>query len=190
MSSRLFIAISQSFISFYLQYTISLPPDYVAVIPLVMYISGFFVSIVLRFATKRYGYKICFALSCLIELGGCLWIWFGCNMSTAKYEIYPVAILMGAGGSAMLITSLAIVASLIGSNLEGSGFVYGAMSFVDKVSCGIALMLLIDNMPLDCHSDSGRPDYIRHAIVFGCGSSSIFGLLLIAILYPMKIGQR
>jgi hypothetical protein len=31
--------------------------------------------------------------------------------------IYPIAILMGAGGSAMLINSLAIVASLIANNL-------------------------------------------------------------------------
>ncbi len=74
---------------------------------------------------------------------------------------------------------------------EGSGFVYGAMSFVDKVSCGAALMLIQNNMPLDCHcADSGRPDYFRHVLVYGCGSASIFGLLLIVILSPMKIGQR
>ena len=50
--------------------------------------------------------------------GGCLWIWFGCNScERAEYEIFGIAIFMGAGGAAMLINSLAIVASLIGNNL-------------------------------------------------------------------------
>ena len=69
MSTRLFVNISQSYISFYLQYTITLPAEYVAVIPLVMYISGFFVSLILKFATSRYGYKICFVASCVVGLG-------------------------------------------------------------------------------------------------------------------------
>ena len=51
-------------------------------------------------------------------LGGCVWLASACNsLVYAKYEIYPVAFLLGAGGSAMLVTSLAIIASLIGKNL-------------------------------------------------------------------------
>ena len=35
---------------------------------------------------------------------------------TAKYEIFAVAVLLGGGGSAMLISSLTIVSSLVGQN--------------------------------------------------------------------------
>ena len=51
-------------------------------------------------------------------------------------EIYFIAIFIGAGGSGMLITSLSIIAQLIGKNIETSAFVYGAISFVDKLSSG------------------------------------------------------
>ena len=45
-------------------------------------------------------------------------MYLGCTECvTTKYQIYPIAILMGAGGSAMLITSLAVVASLIANNI-------------------------------------------------------------------------
>lgn len=69
MATRIFVNISQSYISFYLQYTISLPSDYIAIIPLVMYVAGFGVSILLRCATNRVGFKIVFVISCIVGLG-------------------------------------------------------------------------------------------------------------------------
>ena len=47
-----------------------------------------------------------------------------------------IAVLVGFGGSAMLITSLSITAELVGNNVESSAFIYGAMSFTDKLSTG------------------------------------------------------
>ena len=47
--------------------------------------------------------------------------------------IFLAAVLFGAAGSAVLITSLSLTAELISNNTESSAFVYGAMSFTDKV---------------------------------------------------------
>ena len=47
-----------------------------------------------------------------------------------------IGVLVGFGGSAMLITSLSITAELVGDNVESSAFIYGAMSFTDKLSTG------------------------------------------------------
>ena len=48
----------------------------------------------------------------------------------------------GAGSSVMLVTSLGITADLIGLNTESGAFVYGAMSFTDKLSNGVAVALI------------------------------------------------
>ena len=69
MAARLFVNVSQSYITFYVQYTVALLSDMIAVIPLVMYIAGFFISLVLKFVTDRFGYKIAFVLSCIVGLG-------------------------------------------------------------------------------------------------------------------------
>ena len=53
----------------------------------------------------------------------------------------------GAGSSAILITSLSITADLIGNNVESGAFIYGAMSFTDKLSCGLAVMLINSLVP-------------------------------------------
>lgn len=59
-----------------------------------------------------------------------------------NYLLYLVAALLGAGGSVMLVTSLSITADLIGPNVESGAFVYGAMSFTDKLSNGVAVVLI------------------------------------------------
>ena len=43
---------------------------------------------------------------------------FGCNNNeTAKYEVFAIATILGASGSAMLVTSLSISACFIGENI-------------------------------------------------------------------------
>ena len=69
ISARIFFVISQAYISFYLQYAVSLPSKYMAIIPLVMYIAGFVVSILLRLVTNRFGLKRTFVLFCCLGLG-------------------------------------------------------------------------------------------------------------------------
>lgn len=48
----------------------------------------------------------------------------------------------GYGGAIMLVTSLAMTADLIGTRTEASAFVYGLMSFTDKLSCGCAIAVV------------------------------------------------
>lgn len=42
----------------------------------------------------------------------------------------------------MLVTSLALTADLVGDQTEASAFVYGLMSFADKLACGVAIALI------------------------------------------------
>ena len=69
MATRIFVNVSMIYMTFYLQYTISLPAEYVAVVPLVMYLSGLVVSIILKILTKRFGFKMAFIVSCLLGVG-------------------------------------------------------------------------------------------------------------------------
>lgn len=57
------------------------------------------------------------------------------------------AAMFGAASSAVLITSLSLTAELIGPNTESSAFVYGAMSFTDKVSNGFVVMVIQHFIP-------------------------------------------
>ena len=68
---------------------------------------------------------------------------------------------------------------------------HGAVGFSDKLSVGIALMVIQHYMPLDldkCTTDCSV-DYFQQVLVYACGGASVLGLLASAMLYPMKIGR-
>ena len=56
--------------------------------------------------------------------------------------MYVSAVLLGAGNSLIMVTSVSLEADLVGENFESGAFVYGAMSFTDKLSNGIAVLAI------------------------------------------------
>lgn len=65
--------------------------------------------------------------------------WIGKN---DYISAYGASALLGVGGSTLLVTALTMLADLIGENVETGAFVYGAMSFTDKLSNGLAVQLI------------------------------------------------
>ncbi|KAG7170001.1 Major facilitator superfamily domain-containing protein 12-like 3 [Homarus americanus] len=59
-----------------------------------------------------------------------------------EFGMYIVAILWGTSSSILVIISLAFTADLIGRSTESSAFVYGSMSFADKIINGVAVLII------------------------------------------------
>ena len=79
MSTRLFVNVAQSYMPFYLQLTLMLSPTYIAIIPMVMYVSGIFIALIMKTLTKHVGKKLAFGIACLIGGAGCIWLHWGNN---------------------------------------------------------------------------------------------------------------
>ena len=56
--------------------------------------------------------QITFSLGCMLALSACFW--FYVQDIKGKNVIYVTAVIMGCGGSVMLVTSLSLIAELIG----------------------------------------------------------------------------
>ena len=74
--------------------------------------------------------------------------------------------------------------------IESSGFVYGTMSFVEKIFVGIAIMLVQKYMPNLSNNPHASVPYFKWMFVIGCGGVFIFSMIIFAILMPQKIGKR
>ena len=75
--SRLFVNVSQAYIPLFLNITLRMPAAFVAIVPMVMYVSGIFMAIVIKFISMRWGIKMASIVSCLIGGGGCFWTYWG-----------------------------------------------------------------------------------------------------------------
>ncbi len=67
---------------------------------------------------------------------------------------------------------------------------YGATFFVAKVLCSAALIVIQNEAPIKLDPCEINCDYLQWVLVSTCGGASLIGLLVIAVLGPMTIGQR
>ena len=86
MFTRLFVNSTQVFIPFYLQITLQLRALYVAVIPLVMYLSGLPSAFITKFITKWIGKKVTYGIACVIGGCGSIWVHWGKQYQTYSYN--------------------------------------------------------------------------------------------------------
>jgi len=195
MSTRLFVNLSQAYIPLYLQESLELHSKFVAIVPLVMYCSSFVTSGFMKALNHKAGRKLSFSLGGIVAIAAASWVYYGgdeqgkADEFFKHYGIFFAAAMFGAAGSAVLITSLSLTAELIGPNTESSAFVYGAMSFTDKVSNGFAVMVIQHFIPcLKCCALCKW--YFRDVLFYATGGAAVLGLVFLSSLIPFNVGAR
>ncbi|RUS80621.1 hypothetical protein EGW08_011631 [Elysia chlorotica] len=186
MSTRLYINISQVYFPMYLIETIGLKKNAIAIFPLVSYVSSFVTSLLASSINKFLGRKTTYALAVGIGAASCVWMYF---IEAKSNQVFGCAVLMGCAGSLMLITSLSMTSDLIGSNVESGAFVFGAMSFTDKLSNGIAVLLIQFFHPCTNCCPACTP-YYRKVQTIIPGGALVCAFIMLLSLVPQNIGVR
>lgn len=155
----------------------------IAIIPYVTYVSGFIVSLMAQPLSSRIGSRWMLLISSIIGALSCIWIYFGSalNEDFIHWQIFAVATLFGVGGTVMLISSLALTADLIGSNRASGAFVFGAISFLDKVINGAFVVAVQEFNP-----NKDNPNYEQNSTesigYYRIVMSAVAGLAIIFVL--------
>jgi len=189
LCARLFVNLSQSYLTLYLDVTLKMKSRYIAIIPMVMLLSGLLTSPALRKINGLVGRKGAFLFGCIVGLGASAGIWFGGYEDptyTGRY-IYIVAVCFGVGGCCMLITSISAIADFIGNDSESGALVYAITSLIDKLFSALAFGTIQDNVPDDLEATK---DYYKDILVYTCGGSATLILLLLVAMIPTKLGKR
>ncbi|KAL1300184.1 hypothetical protein AAHE18_18G159800 [Arachis hypogaea] len=139
--TRLVLNVSQAYLAFFVINDLHMAQSAKALVPAIIYICSFAVSIALQeIAWTGRRLKAYYSAGCI------LWIFCGAvillltrNMS---YVMYIVSVFIGIANALMTVTAVSMQNFLIGEDLNGCAFVCGSLSFVDKISCGLALYVL------------------------------------------------
>ncbi|XP_053481733.1 major facilitator superfamily domain-containing protein 12 [Ictalurus furcatus] len=187
MCTRLIVNLSQTYISMYLINSLFLPKNYIATIPLVLYVSGFVSSLAMKPISKRLGVSMTYFAGLVPIMAFGIWVLLDLKMGV---RVYGAAVLLGAGSAVILVMSLSMTANLIGDQTQSGAFVYGAMSFTDKVANGLAVMIIQSLYPcqtLVCCSDCVW-FYHRVMVAVTGGVSLITAFCLFSlVVWPIKI---
>ncbi|XP_041805851.1 major facilitator superfamily domain-containing protein 12-like [Chelmon rostratus] len=190
MSTRLIVNLSQTYISMYLINTLGLPKKFIATIPLVMYLSGFLSSFIMKPLSKLIGKCLTYFVGLLLILAFACWVLLDESMGQ---RVYGAAVLLGAGSATILVISLAMTAELIADQTQSGAFVYGAMSFTDKLANGVAVMIIQALHP--CHTVMCCPAcvwFYHNVMVIVTGGVAVVATLALCsiLIWPIRIRPR
>ncbi|XP_027327874.3 major facilitator superfamily domain-containing protein 12 isoform X2 [Anas platyrhynchos] len=187
MATRLIVNLSQTYIAMYLTNSLMLPKKYIATIPLVLYVSGFLSSFLMKPVNKWIGRNLTYFVGILVILAFASWVTLTRTMGA---EIYGAAALLGAGSATILVTSLSMTADLIGTNTHSGAFVYGAMSFTDKMANGLAVMAIQNLHPcpteLCCPACVSFYHWVMVLVTGGIAMAATVSLCCIMI-WPIRV---
>ncbi|XP_028260156.1 major facilitator superfamily domain-containing protein 12 [Parambassis ranga] len=188
MSTRLIVNLSQTYISVYLTNSLMLPKNFIAIIPLVMYVSGFVCSLAMKPVSKVIGISMTYLVGLLLVL--CFATWVFVDSKLGAKSIYGAAVLLGAGSATILVMSLSMTAMLIGEQTQSGAFVYGSMSFTDKVANGVGVVLIQSIRP--CSSQLCCPAcvwFYRDVMVTVTGGVAVAASLCLftLLIWPIRI---
>ncbi|XP_071348209.1 major facilitator superfamily domain-containing protein 12-like [Trachinotus anak] len=190
MSTRLIVNLSQTYISMYLINTLGLPKNFIATIPLVMYLSGFLSSFIMKPLSKLIGKCLTYFVGLLLIMAFSYWVLVDDKMGQ---QVYGAAVLLGAGSATILVISLSMTAELISNQTQSGAFVYGAMSFTDKVANGVAVMIIQAVHP--CHTVLCCPAcvwFYHYVMVIVTGGVAVIASLALCsiLIWPIRIRSR
>lgn len=140
-STRLVTNVSQAMLPFFLVNDLNMHPSSKAVVPAIVFIASFVASVTFQeMQWKSIHLKLVFSL------GSFLWILSSAAFffidSSVPSAIYILAIVIGVANAFLLVTATSMEGELVGQKLSGCAFVYGSLSFLDKLTCGLTLFLI------------------------------------------------
>ncbi|KAI9907117.1 hypothetical protein PsorP6_016256 [Peronosclerospora sorghi] len=128
------------FLSFYLIVTLEISATSIAIVTLLVYLSGFVATFCLRRLYEYMGRAGSFALGAgfIVLL---LTLSYYLSPDTSLW-IYPLSSILGMSNSIIMVKSVCLTGDLVGTHVESGAFVYGAMSFTDKISNGLTILFI------------------------------------------------
>ncbi|EQC25396.1 hypothetical protein SDRG_16723 [Saprolegnia diclina VS20] len=184
MCTRLSVNVTQVYIPFFLTISLHMNAASMAIVPLLVYLSGFVATFGMRYMNDRMGREGTFAFGTGLMVLSLIASWY-LTIETSHW-IYPLSTLLGFGQSVVMVTSVCLEGDLVGDQNESGAFVYGAMSFTDKISNGIAV-LLIQNARQALTNDALADAYfVRQIYCLVPGLAVVLGAIT---LYWMRYGS-
>lgn len=184
MCARITVNISQVFMPFFLEFYLNLEDKHtsiVAEVPLVVMITSFTTTFFLKKVNKFLGRRSTFTAGAAFVLAGLcgLW-WFPPSMWGF---VFISAFFLGVGTTTVLVTSISMEADLIGGSVQTGAFVYGALSFTDKLSNGILIEFTSQY--------TKNPELLRYVICWIPGLACVVGAITsFTIVYYYRNPQK
>lgn len=179
MCTRVLVNVVQVYTPIYLLQTLNAPKSSISTIPLLIFAVGFTSTLLSERSTKQLGSTGLTLVGCCSILIACCTIYFDIKFS---YITYITAVCIGISSGVIGVSALGIICELVDTNVQSSAFIYGCMSFVDKLANGAAIYATERLTPdcATCHKHT-LPTFYRRVMIYipGCTALLCIGMLVV-----------
>ena len=190
--TRLMVNVSQTYMPLYLLVTLGAPKSSIASVPLVCFASGLISTCVCERLTRRWGSAGLTLVGCLTVLLSCWGVWLLGSEGSWLWS-YAIAFVLGSGTGIVGVSALSLICELVGDSCESAAFVYGSMSFSDKIANGIAIMATEAMTPnaVGCEAAGDeaclrvterQQSYYRWVMLLAPGGSAIVAMVMLSFI--------
>lgn len=145
----------------------------------------------MRAINQRLGRKITMIIGLGFVLLSTILFWFISREDSIiriQVTLITACVFLGIGTSVTNICSFSLTSDLIGLNTESGAFVYGIMSFADKLANGIIIAIIQQFNPCKEHATDGCESYYREILTFIPAAVSVGTVLMMLSIWRTNIG--
>lgn len=158
----------------------------IALVPLIMAMAGVGASFLLKVLKRVIGKKGSLAVGVVVGGAACA---VAALPGLPPWMVLTLAALWGVSGSLMVVVTLAMAAKLIGENTDSSAFVYGGMSFADKITNGFAVLIIQELTRVGCRGDDCS-EYYRLVMSLGLLLPLFLAVTALVLLNKDKVCRQ
>ena len=189
MVSRAALNMTIVYMSFFLVKTLEMDDTSLALVPIAMYVTSFVTTLRLSKISQRHGREKTFNFGAVVVVASSI-ICSIVGTSTLSNDnfVYIASIFFGLGLAIMLVGSLDFIADLVGVNLQYGAFVYGIMSFADKLMSGILIISIQLHRDNVCVNENDEPDtkecqdFVRLVMVFAPSGAAVIAIYCVYLV--------
>jgi Na+/melibiose symporter-like transporter len=145
----------------------------------------------MRPINKHLGRKVSMLIGLVFVFVSTILFWFIFDLETiARVEVTLIVacVLLGIGTSVTNVCSFSLTSDLIGLNTESGAFVYGIMSFADKLANGLIIASIQQFNPCTTDTPTKCGFYYRQILTFIPAAVSIATVFMIISIWRTNIG--
>ena len=190
MISRLFYTTAQTFVPLYVEYTLNKSAVNIAIIQSLMYLGGILTSCSSQRLINKFGIEKLLVCGSFLGIAMAAWIFVGVDQTFRKYEAYVMVIILGVVQSLFQICCLAKIAEKAADSSNSSSFLYGFMSFSEKLLCGMSVYFF-EKLAPNSHGPYEKDFYrIMIAVVFSVTSTLLGTISALECIWTCLYSKR
>jgi Na+/melibiose symporter-like transporter len=166
----------------FLALSLNMPSASIALAPCLNFLGSFFGSWPQCYFNRKCGHHGNFLIGTVLTAAALAWSYF--LTEDNAYMVYPASFILGLGGSFIMVTSQHLINCLIGKRDKSGAFVFGCMSLTDKISNGLAVLVIQQFRQEQMHNPIADANIITFSYcVVPCVFCILGAMLLMWVVY-------